>query len=102
MSEHRHGNDSAVLTALANERRRVVLRHLGRTSGPTSVSELAERVSESGPYKTVSRTRAAIELYHVHLPQLDVAGLIEYDADRRLIEGGPELESGLALLEHLE
>ena len=50
MSESRHRNDSAVLAALANDRRRVILRCLERTDGPTSVSETAERVSESGPY----------------------------------------------------
>ena len=102
MSEYRHRNDSAVLAALANDRRRAVLRDLRRTNGPTSVTEMAERLSETGPYSDISRTRIAIELYHVHLPKLDVADLIEYDADRQRIEEGPELESGLAVLNQLE
>jgi len=101
MSESRHRNDSAVLAALANDRRRVILRCLERTDGPTSVTEMAERVSESDPYSDISHTRIAIELYHVQLPKLDAADLIAYDADQRRIEEGPELESGLAVLDHL-
>jgi len=101
MSKQRYGNDAAVLEALANDRRRVVLRYLGRTNGPTAVSEMAERVSETGLCGD-SSTRAAIELYHVHLPKLDAAGLIEFDVENQLIEGSSELESALEILDHLE
>jgi DNA-binding transcriptional ArsR family regulator len=101
MSERRNQNDSAILAALASDQRRVLLRQLVQTSGSTSVAEMANRLSNADQRADDDRTRIRAELHHVHLPKLDAADIIEYDADRRLIEPGSELESAQAILRHV-
>ncbi len=67
--------------ALADGRRREVLRVLGQVGGPLPLADLAERVATaSGP--STSTERLTVALDHVHLPKLDDAGIVSYDRDR--------------------
>lgn len=60
---------------------------------------LAERIleSESGAESpSDARVRSlTVKLYHVHLPKLDEAGLLEFDADTKAVtyEGHPVVEA---------
>lgn len=42
-----------------------------------------------------ARKRAYISLYQCHLPKMEDAGVVEYDADRGLVAPGPYLEEAL-------
>lgn len=76
---------------LANDRRRTTLATLTEVESPIDGETLARYVaeaeleaSESGiPEETVERIHAS--LYHVHLPRLEAAGLVEYDPDRDVV-----------------
>lgn len=69
---------------LSDRRRRFVLLALAEESGAYTLRDLAERVVawEEGklPREVTEeeRKRASVSLYHVHLPKLDDAGMIEY------------------------
>ena len=81
--DDKHLND--LFDALSAGRRREILDILSHQFGPIHLETLAgEIVAEDGqPPSTVS---VQIELYHVHLPKLANAGLIEYDATEHLVE----------------
>ncbi|MFC4552094.1 MULTISPECIES: DUF7344 domain-containing protein [Halorussus] len=85
----------SVFRALADHRRRCICHYLARRSEPIPVDELAELVAASMSEKTravltsaeIEQTRA--ELHQMHLPKLQEAGVVEYDADDgvvRLVE----------------
>jgi predicted transcriptional regulator len=63
---------------LSDENRRLVLATLAET-GPTTLLALAEAVS-NGKSVPQSVDETAVKLHHVHLPMLDDAGVIAYDA----------------------
>lgn len=70
---------------LASDRRRVVLDVLETRCGPLDLDEVAALVAaEEHDFgnptdETVERT--AVSLHHVHLPKLEAAGVVRYDAD---------------------
>lgn len=101
MSRTQNKNDSAVLAALANDRRRVLLRYLKRMGGAIAVTEAAEHILEADRCATKSRKDIVLELYHIHLPKLDEVDLIEYDSDQQLVESGSELQSALEILRYV-
>lgn len=77
----------AVLSALADERRRTVLSVLlDADEGRLDLSEVAERVAER-EHSAVEADVTHVEtgLYHVHAPTLADAGLVEYDRDERTL-----------------
>jgi DNA-binding transcriptional ArsR family regulator len=97
----------AIFGALSDARRRRVIRILaapaegtgdGGRDG-TTVSSLADSLAtrESGRPPT---DRLAVSLRHVHLPQLDDAGVVDYDPDRSRVryEAVPLVERLLAQL----
>ncbi|MBV0923821.1 helix-turn-helix domain-containing protein [Halomicroarcula limicola] len=92
-------NLDLVHRALADEIRRTILARL-RTGEPVPLSALAETIaaSEISTEVTSSVETLRVELYHVHVPLLCDAGLLEYD-DRRsavvLTDLGGEVESKL-------
>lgn len=64
---------------LAHRHRRAILRHLADTNGTVSFDQLAEALLADA--KGVgSLNEAQIQLHHVHLPKIQQAGLIDYDA----------------------
>jgi len=74
----------AAIDALADHRRRAVLRHVASNDGAMDLDALATRIAaESG----ADRDAAAIELHHSHLPKLDDAGFLAYDAGDHRVEG---------------
>lgn len=80
----------AILQALANPQRRIVLRELAEEAClEVSVDALEEVVAhEMDTPAPGSRptSEIAIQLRHVHLPRLDEVGLCEYDAERDCVE----------------
>lgn len=86
----------AVLEAVANGRRRSVLAALRSVGGPLQRDALAHAIADgedgSRPSpETVDDLR--VQLHHVHLPKLEAAGLVEYDAAEGTVtyEGHSEL-----------
>lgn len=74
---------------LASDRRRVALDVLDTRRGPLDLDDLAALVAaeehdrDTPTDKTVEQT--AISLHHVHLPKLEAAGVVRYDADLRQV-----------------
>lgn len=71
-----------VFGLLAARERRRVLQYLTNTEGSATIDELAtaldrEDAATTGPGTDPDRTR--IELYHVHLPKLAEAGIVDLD-----------------------
>lgn len=80
--------------ALAHGRRRRVLRSLAAARLPVDVEALARDVAarehggsadsrETVPAEAVERVH--VSLHHAHLPKLDAAGLVDYDADQNVV-----------------
>ena len=86
----------ALLTLLADRRRRAVVRHLSARNGRTSLGALVEAVStERGDERNVR-----IGLHHHHLPRLDAADVVDYDVSARTVRYRPDerVESLLAFV----
>ena len=86
-----------VFGLLRSERRRAVLRHLDGTDGPVSLDDLVScveaRHGDVG-FEAGRRDEVAVSLHQVHLPRLERAGVVEYDAAAktvRLCQGFPTL-----------
>lgn len=78
------------LDLLADTRRRHLWSCLA--SAPNEVRSLeelarriAERESQVGDAEAPESSHIGYELYHVHLPKFDEAGLVEFDADERTV-----------------
>lgn len=75
-----------VFSTLGDAQRRLVCRYLARADDPVvSVADLNAFVADARTDRPPaagddSRSRSATRLYHVHLPALDDAEIIEYDA----------------------
>lgn len=82
----------AQLLVLANPRRRLALALLEASETPVTVRDIAHEIATREhdeplpeiPSETVTRIYSS--LYHVHVPKLEEAGVIEYDVDRRRID----------------
>jgi len=76
---------------LRNQRRRFVLHHLTASDGAVELGDLATRVAawenDVGPEAVTAdqRKRVYTTLQQSHLPRLDEAGIVEYDADRGVV-----------------
>jgi hypothetical protein len=85
------GTLSRTLDALADVQRRCVLYYL-REHETASVDTLADVVtgwvhaSTDGIVSADQHRRMQLELYHLHLPHLRSAGLLEYDAGAGQVE----------------
>lgn len=94
----------AALRTVANERRRVILTVLRDASTSLTRRELASRLLRSAETDLEPDTNAVEDvttaLYHVHLPVIDDAGLIEYDPEtgRTTYTGHPALEEVFAMI----
>jgi len=90
--------------ALANDRRRLVLRQLATTDGDVaSVDDLVDEIVARADLP-VDRERVAVALHHGALPHLDEAGLVEYDARSRTVRyrETPQVERALHLAGDVE
>ena len=82
----------SILTVLADERRRLIIRYFETASnGVTTREELAEYVSTTSPDEQ-DREKTKTRLHHVSLPKLDSAGLIEYDSRSTTVRYDPQPE----------
>ena len=90
--------------ALADGRRRLVLRQLATTDGDVaSVDDLVDEIVTRADLP-VDRERIAVALHHGALPHLDEAGLVEYDARSRTVRyrETPQVERALHLVRDAE
>lgn len=87
-----------VFTLLSNYRRRSLLYALYRNGGelefPDLVAKVASYETDTPPEEIGDDVRQSmyISLYQTHLPKLTDFGLVEYDADERLISLTPQAE----------
>ncbi|MFC6728338.1 hypothetical protein ACFQDG_06755, partial [Natronoarchaeum mannanilyticum] len=77
----------AALSALADRRRRSVLEHVARVDEPIGLDALAERIVAQSDD---ARDDVALDLHHHHLPKLDDAGFLAYDAEDRRVDDARE------------
>ena len=70
------------VTVHSDERRRATVAALDSRTGPVTREELAREVADADGDVSPSQAReVAVQLHHIHLPKLDEAGVVEYDAD---------------------
>ena len=85
-------SSDVVYSLLADKRRRYTLHYLKQRREPAPVRDVAEQVAawENGkPIEEITsqeRKRVYIALYQSHLPTLDEEGVVEYDAERGMVE----------------
>lgn len=84
------GDPDALLSLLANEQRRTVLRSLARIDEEalevnTLVDHVSERVRNGTPSDEDHRRRIHIALHQIHLPKLQASGVITYDPETKRI-----------------
>lgn len=81
----------SALDALASQRRLCALAVLRRREAPLSVSDLADEVAvceSDASYDRISETTFAqvyTSLYHVHLPKLRDADVVDYDSEAETV-----------------
>lgn len=106
---------------LSDRRRRHILASLRDRGREIAISELAEDIAardtgvfrgEVPPHANETRMEGAEDrvqeltasLYHVHIPKLEDAGIVEYDPDRDVVRptaSTQQVEHILGLTEHL-
>ncbi|WP_440990185.1 DUF7344 domain-containing protein [Haloarchaeobius baliensis] len=90
LNKTRTVSDSDVFAILSNPRRRYTLEYLRRHDESVALRDLAEAIAtvESGesPAPRAVRHAVYVSLHQTHLPMLDAAGVLAYDADRKLVE----------------
>lgn len=75
--------------ALIDDRCRYTLQYVVSTDGPVGFDELVEHLVDSATWATPRGTdsnHVALRLYHVVLPKLADADLLEYDREKNLVE----------------
>lgn len=98
-----HEDLDRLFDLLAEPRRRRVLTYLSETAADAvALTDLIAAVvaREPDPEGEIDHYEVvAIDVYHTHLPKLEAAGLLEYDARSRTVRyyGHPKLEEFLAL-----
>lgn len=78
-----------VYDVLADELRRHVVATLAETNTPVDGATLAQSVASADARGTSADDRVRqvhAKLYHVHLPKLRDAGLVEYDSETDTVE----------------
>lgn len=71
---------------LAHPVRRDAVAHLAANPSGATLGELADAVAEAGGGANRTSLNATLTLHHVHLPKLEAAGLVRYDAGRKRID----------------
>lgn len=86
----------AVFELLSNGHRHRLLTTLLEEGSTTAIPPS----DDTGPEADPESVRLA--LYHIHLPKLDDAGLIEWDRDRNQVSKGPKFKTVVDLLGGLD
>lgn len=98
----------AILELLSHRERRKVLEYLVQTTADTvQVEELLEYLAEDEADRTggsPSRARFETSLYHLHLPKLADAGIVDYDPRTQQVRyyGKSQLEEWLERIAEVE
>lgn len=93
---------------LQSQRRRAVLRYLARHDDPVRLGDMAEHIAAEendvarDRLTPEQRKRVYISLYQTHIPQLEDAGVIEYDDDHTTLTGCPPADHLYEALLHLQ
>lgn len=91
-SDYHSLSQDMVFDLLSNSRRRFVLHYLERADGPVRLSELAAEIAaieNETPVEELSsqqRKRTYVSLYQTHIPKLQDAGAVSYDAETGMVE----------------
>jgi len=94
-----------IFDVLQNERRRYVLQYLRRHGGPVTLGELASHVAATeyncltGDVTSAQRKRVYTTLQQSHLPQMNDAGIVAYDAEDGVITTTSQTEELTVYLE---
>lgn len=81
-----------ILAVLSIARRRDILRILGEQSAPMAITDVVRKLDQSDEPVTGESSRVVtddlltLRLYHVDLPKLRQAGLVEHDTDRKTVQ----------------
>lgn len=98
-------SQDALFDALASRRGRYVLHYLRSEDSPVTLSDLADSVAawETGKsidlVSTDHQQNVHTSLRHTQLPKLAMAGLVQYDEDRDLVDRGVHAEQADAYLD---
>lgn len=93
------------LELLTKQQRQQILRRMADTLGETPVDRLRRGLQDGDSSRQNGGGSAqwqGIELHHVHLPKLQEADVIEYDADHGVVRRGREFQGVLGLLETID
>ncbi|AXG06421.1 hypothetical protein DU500_08305 [Haloplanus rubicundus] len=73
--------------SLASETRRTVLQFLTQRTGCVDVADVTDYLLRTADQSRTDERAAQVELqlYHVHLPRLADAGLVEWDTEQRTV-----------------
>ncbi|MWG36714.1 DUF7344 domain-containing protein [Halomarina oriensis] len=87
---HQPLEEGEIYDVLRNDRRRLALERLREADGKRlSVGELSEQVAaaETGetPPPRQKRQSAYVSLHQTHLPKLDELGIVDYDAEEKVV-----------------
>lgn len=86
-----------ILDAMADdERRRILVDLLEYDSG--AVSDSSEMPS-GVPAEIAEPEEVLVRVRHLHLPKLDDYGLVDWDADERMVTRGPRFDEARPFLE---
>lgn len=98
-------SQEALFDALASRRSRYVLHYLRREETPVTIADLVEAVAAWETDKTIDlvsnehRQNVHTSLHHTQLPKLAMAGLVQYDEDRELVDRGVYADQADAYLD---
>jgi len=91
-SDYHPLSQDQVFDLLSNSRRRFVLHHLKQADGPVRLSELAAEIAAIENEVSVDeltsqqRKRTYVALYQTHIPKLEDAGAVSYNAETGMVE----------------
>jgi len=91
------------LRLLADEKRRDMLYALEKSDSFT-YSEVIDALREGGEEMEDYRERLRLEMSHVHLPKMEVNGVVDYDESSEVItyESNEEIRELLGFVEELD
>ncbi|SIR51651.1 hypothetical protein SAMN05421858_2600 [Haladaptatus litoreus] len=98
-------SQDALFDALASRRSRYILHYLRREEPPVTLPDLVDTIAAwemDKPIDLVSdehRRNVYMSLQHTQLPKLAMAGLVQYDDDRELVDSGVHSEQADAYLD---
>lgn len=98
-------SQDALFNALASRRSRYILHHLRSEETPVTLADLVDIVAAWETDKSIDlvsdehRHNVSMSLQHTQLPKLAMAGLVQYDDERELVDKGVHAEQADAYLD---